>query len=178
MIAKKKIGILLAVVIAVGLPTLALADDYPCATDEAVLYAGQDLEVGTVSVVEDAGDLVVTYRLNDNAIAEGWLIMETHLAVEGSLSAIPQTKKSNPIPGHFENGDCFDVGVTEASYSFSLDTFEDFDALFIAAHAVVERQEGETVISETAWADGCRFTERGNWATYFIYILEGGLLLL
>lgn len=178
MITKKRLGILLAFVIAVGLPALALAGDYPCATDEAILYAGQDLEVGTVSVEESAGNLIVTYKLSDDAAAEGWLIMETHLAVEASLPAIPQTRSANPIPGLFEKGDCFAEGVTEASYCFSLDTFEDCDALFIAAHAVVERQEGDAVISETAWADGCRFTQRGNWATYFIYILDGGLLLL
>ena len=47
---------------------------------------------------------------------------------------------------HNANGDGYDVDGIGASYTF--------------------------VGEETAWADGERFSERGSWATYFVYSLE------
>ena len=63
------------------------------------LYAGQTIPVGEVQVWNDDENVCVKYQLGDDAIAEGWLIYETHLAVGATLGDIPQTKKGNPYSG-------------------------------------------------------------------------------
>jgi hypothetical protein len=68
----------------------------------SMLYAGQEFEVGTVSVWNDDVELHITYNTTG-----GWVLTETHLAVATALDDIPQ-KKGNPIPGKFPYQCCYD----------------------------------------------------------------------
>ncbi len=116
----------------------------PCGTPQvSTLYAGQDMDVGTVTVMNCEDKLCVLYELNDAAIAEGWLITETHTHAAGDVGDIPHTKKGNPIPGHFSESACLDPGATEYKVCFDLEDLElgAGDTAYIAAHAVVELPE-------------------------------------
>jgi len=120
------------------------------------LYAGQDMQVGNVLVWDDGENLCVKYQLSPEAIAEGWLLTETHLAVAELLTGIPQ-KNGNPIPGKFPYGDD-DLGGVESyqeciPFSKIGDGVVCHDKLFIAAHAVVQKCETEsfTFNPELTW---------------------------
>jgi len=69
---------------------------------ESILWAGQDINVGTVNVWNDGVELHVTYNTTG-----GWVLTETHLAVATTLDDIPQ-KNGNPIPGKFPYQCCYD----------------------------------------------------------------------
>jgi len=109
------------------------------------LYAGQDMLVGNVLVWNDDEELCVRYELNQDALDEGWLLTETHIAVAYVLDGIPQTKTGNPIPGQFPYGDD-NLGGKE-SYQECI-PFEEIEGgiecdveLYIAAHAVIQKLE-------------------------------------
>ena len=68
---------------------------------ESILWAGQDINVGTVNVWNDGVELHVTYNTTG-----GWVLTETHLAVATALDDIPQ-KNGNPIPGKFQYQCCY-----------------------------------------------------------------------
>jgi hypothetical protein len=165
---------------------------------ESTLYAGQEFEVGTVSVWDDGEYLHVIYNTTGD-----WVLTETHLAVATALDGIPQTKKGNPIPGRFPYQCCYDgsewvflikddgapgaiccadgdtnATLTEVEYIIPLSEIgevEDYcrELLFIAAHAVVQKRIGDEIIQEeTAWGDkGLDFPGK-NWATYFNYTIQ------
>ena len=165
---------------------------------ESTLYAGQEFEVGTVSVWDDGEYLHVIYNTTGD-----WVLTETHLAVATALDGIPQTKKGNPIPGKFPYQCCYDgsewvflikddgapgaiccadgdtnATLTEVEYIIPLSEIgegEDYcgELLFIAAHAVVQKRIGDEIIQEeTAWGDkGLDFPGK-NWATYFEYTIQ------
>jgi len=111
------------------------------------LYAGQDMLVGNVLVWNDDEELCVKYQLNADVVAEGWLLYETHLAVEEKLKDIPQTKKGNPKPGKFPYGNdelggveedgpyCIPFGEEEGELDVECD-----ELVYIAAHAVVGKE--------------------------------------
>ena len=93
------------------------------------------VDVGDIEIWNDGDNLYVKY------VTDGcWIILETHLHVADDPSGIPQTKKGNPIPGHFEyySIELFDDEVKETLYTIPLleEWTYDFD-LVIAAHAVV-----------------------------------------
>jgi hypothetical protein len=131
-------------------------------TTESELLAGQDIEVGLVSVRDDGENVSVKYTTDGD-----WVITELHLDIECELSEVPQTKKGNPKVGHFEFSEEFITPVTEHEFTKSLDEL-DCDSIVIAAHAVVNNTI--TGVEETAWADtqGLPFPGE-NWAMYFIY---------
>lgn len=111
---------------------------------EVTLYAGQDIDVGTVTVSNDATNLYVEYSTTG-----GWLLGETHLAVATSLSGIPQTKTGNPKVGKFDHQMEHDPPVTDYTYTISLADagYDPGDALVIAAHAEVLQPESMTIVS-------------------------------
>ena len=96
------------------------------------LFAGQDIPVGTVKVwnAEDNSTLYVKYE-----VETPWRLIETHLHVASELSAIPQTKKSNPIPGQFDYKMEHNY-VTDYTYKIPM-SLTNNEELYIAAHAVV-----------------------------------------
>jgi hypothetical protein len=134
------------------------------------LYAGQDILVGEVLVWDDGETLCVKYQLNEAALAEGWLLYETHWAVAHDVGDIPQTKKHNPIPGQFLYGGDEPEGVDSWEICIPFDELgiEEpgdllpivvcTDELIIAAHAVIEKgcnQIGDVYgierVSGTVW---------------------------
>jgi Ca-activated chloride channel family protein len=113
------------------------------------------IDVGDVIIWNDEDFLYITYETTDD-----WYITETHLHVAASLEDIPQTKKGNPIPGHFDYKDYHHPSVQTYMYAIPW-TWEPGTTLYIAAHAVVS-------FGETAWGDGVDF-DGNNWATYIMY---------
>ena len=134
------------------------------------LYAGQTLDVGTVTVWNDRENLYVKYSTTG-----GWALAATHLAVATSLEEIPQTKKGNLKIGHFPYKMKHEPVVTDYLYAISLDEFGYAPGtdLYIAAHAEAQLLDGEgrVIQEEGAWGDGDDFA--GNsWAMYFEYAVQ------
>lgn len=140
-----------------------------CETVTFELIAGQNIDAGYISVTNDADNLTITITTQD-----GWSLSETHVSVQDSEDDIPQNKKGNPIPGHFEYSETHDPNVESYEIIIPLDDLPDnYGSLTIAVHAVVQQVEnGEVVAEETAWGDGPRFVDKGNWAMYFEYEIQ------
>jgi len=118
------------------------------APDIFTLYAGQSIDVGTVSVWNDEENLYITYSTTG-----GWEMTETHLAVATSLTDIPQAK-GNPIPGKFPYSTIHDSAVTEFTYTIPLEDWDSDTSLFIAAHAKVQLpQLSDPIIASVASGD-------------------------
>lgn len=126
----------------------------PFVTD---LIAGRHLDAGDVLVWNDDAMLYVRY----NVEVDDLCLHQTHLHVATSLEHIPQTRKGNPIPGHFQRKTIHDC-LGEFTYEFDL-VWEPGTELFLAAHADVSNGEG-------AWAAGDDFPGQ-NWATYFTFTI-------
>jgi hypothetical protein len=143
-----------------------------CPEEEVALIAGQDEEVGTVTILEDEDDISVTYTLN-----EGWYMTESHLHLAENCEDIPQTGSGNPKVGQFEYGMPYDPPVQADTIVVDQKSGWDAeDTLCVAAHAAVFKDmngnglyDPDVDREETAWGEGDRFTERGNWAMYFEY---------
>ena len=131
------------------------------------LLAGQTINAGSVVVSNDETNLYVTYLTSGP-----WSLQETHLAVATSIAGIPKTPTGAPVPGAFSHSTTHAAGVTEFRYTIALADLgvEEADELIIAAHAVV--LNAMTGARETGWGEGARFLQRGNWATYFGYIVQ------
>ena len=132
------------------------------------MIAGRTINVGNVNVCNDDTTLTVTYEATGP-----WCLLKTDLHVATSENGVPQTKKGNPIPGHFDYGDEHDC-VGTVTFEIPLDEIgedgvEPGDTVVIAAHAEVEDDTGRV---EGAWGEGTRFVERGNWAMYFTYVVQ------
>jgi hypothetical protein len=139
------------------------------AMDCQTLFAGQNIDAGTVCTEVVGDDLVVTYTTTGC-----WELTEAHLWVGGNSGDYPQSKKGNPIPGQFPNNSGDITGATEYSFTIPLadlgiecPTLPD-DQYYVAAHAAMRCDEdGDgTYQTETGWSDGDRFVSRGNWGTY------------
>ena len=127
----------------------------------AVLLAGKDTPVGSVTAWIEDNHLNVKYSVDSP-----WTIVSSHLDVKEDWKLIPQTKTHNPIPGHFAHKASHDPASAE--YIYRVDLADDFGPmLYIAAHAEVTNSTEPGNSSEGAWAAGTRFTEKGNWATWF-----------
>jgi len=166
-----KKGIFSVLFVAVLALTMGLAPGVMADNDTKVvtLYAGQHIDVGTVSVWKDGDNLYVKYELAPGVVAEGWCIVETHVHVGKEPTDFPLAGRSgNPVPGRFDYKADHEPCVTECEYVIPLGDWEAGDVLLIAAQAVVENETDH----ETAWADGTRFVDRGNWATYFTYTVK------
>ena len=137
--------------------------------NKVTLWAGKTIDVGTVDrrVVDEK--LVITYETR-----EDWAIEEIHLAFSDDLADIPVNRKGNPVPGHFPTKESFSPAVTVCSFEFPCD-YDPGTLLYIAAHAAVVRRDdtGRVVQRESAWISfGKSFVEKGNWATYSIYVVR------
>lgn len=129
------------------------------------LWAGQNINAGTVSLSIQGDNLVVTY----NTI-NGWGLYEAHLAVATSLDGIPRNKSGNPQIGLFPYKATNLNGVTSYSFTVSLTALGVCcdDQLVVAAHAVVGKQTASGGFeTQTGWAEGTRFVTKGSWAMYF-----------
>lgn len=140
------------------------------------LLAGQDRPVGEVCVVNDGEHLLVTYETSEDCV-----LTETHLAVSadeaGSGEWVArehrwQNRSGNPAPGRFPYTAEHDPAVNSYTYTIALADITggvaQGDHVILGAHAVVDC-DGDV---ETAWGDGDRFVDRGNWATHFAYDIQ------
>ena len=126
-----------------------------CEALEVDLIAGQNMIVGTVTVSNDAENVCVTYKLNEDAVNEDWLIYETHLYI-GPTDDFPLTNSNNrlgepyfanPIPGQFPYGNDELGGVENWTFCIPLEEIkvESGDEIYIAAHAVIMKEECEVL---------------------------------
>lgn len=132
---------------------------------EQTLYAGQNIDAGTVIVSNDANNLYVTYTTNS-----GWEMIETHLYV-GNCNEIPTNGGGNPQIGLFPYTTDHNPSVTSYTYTIPLSELD--DCYCVAAHtALVQYDEnGEIIASETGWADGNEMGG-GSWAMSFEYCTQ------
>jgi predicted heme/steroid binding protein len=122
------------------------------------LYAGQNINVGTLNISNDCQNLTVTYEMAGN-----WTLQETHLEIATSFESIPMTKSGNPVIGHFtyKNEELPEGSIID---TYVIPVNGKNGTVYIAAHAVVSNQNSD----EGAWASGTQFPG-DNWATYFTY---------
>lgn len=160
----------LVVALAVAIPMVAGANGGEATAE---LYAGQDMDVGDVNVSYDnvTGELKVQFVV----VTENWTLAETHVHVATSLEDIPQTKKGNPIPGHFDYSAEYVPAdrITSDTFVIPVGALEEGDTIYVAAHAEVVELDGEDEIiqDESAWGDGDDF-EGANWATCIVFAYE------
>ena len=128
------------------------------------LMAGQHIESGNVFVGNDASNIYITYTTQD-----GWRMTELHLYA-GACEALPINNGGNTAPGKFPNKVSFSgSGVTSYTFTIPLSSLNGCAPdICVAAHAVVNNC-GQP---ETAWGEGCRINEKGNWAMRFNYSIQ------
>lgn len=133
------------------------------------LYAGQNIDIGKIIISNDAKNLYVTYDVRNS----NWWLDETHLNV-GPKNEIPINGGNNPVIGQFNHPGNHDL---TQQYTFTIpleeinsDSYDDDRKCFtITAHAaVVKKENGEIISSETAFGNGEKF--KGNrWGWYYNY---------
>lgn len=96
-----------------------------CITNESILYAGQHIEVGKVTVEELNGNYVITYNITNPE----WCMTGTHLSVVNSPEEFPINNGGNPVNGKFEYKEDFDCAKI-ATYEVPIEK-----GPYIAAHA-------------------------------------------
>ncbi len=138
---------------------------------EATLYAGQTTDAGTVTIGNDEDNLYVTFDTDSP-----WVMDQTHLAVADTLAGVPQTKQGNPKIGNFAHQTTHNPAATEYTYTISkaAASLDGNQSVVVAAHAALSKlgADGTVVGSETGWAEGTTFVDRGSWATYAEYIWQ------
>ena len=134
------------------------------------LLAGKSTPVGAVTAWIENNRLYVKYTVN-----APWTMTESHLDIREDWRLIPQTKKHNPIPGHFTYSARHEPTVSEYVYQQELPEAPP-QTFYIAAHAEVVSPTSSSS-SEGAWGAGTRFTNRGNWATFFTLVPQGEAVL-
>jgi hypothetical protein len=175
----KKITLSLSILTALLFASVVFAHtaDNPFTTD---LIAGQNTDVGDVEVWNDENNLYIEY------ITVGdWEITETHLYV-GKTD--PNTLTTAPGQFPYSSDNPYVIPLNEiAAYEMKVNKkgkqtgklvvdeseavgVECEDIIYIAAHAVVEREEC-TTYKETAWGEGTDFDQK-NWAMYFAYTIQ------
>lgn len=130
-----------------------------CEIDEVLfdIYAGQNILVGDLIVINDADSIYVTYNLDSC-----WELSETQLFV-GDLDDLPVNGQNVPIPGQFPYKDTHTGQLSSFSYAIPL---AGLDSCFvIAAHSTVNNYcnfpngGGE----ETGWSFGDPFPNTNRW---------------
>ncbi len=96
-------------------PVLIFTTTVAFALTEVPLMANKNVDIGDVLVSNDNENLYIKYALTGD-----WCLTETHLHVATAPASIPQTKKGNPIPGHFAFKTSHDLCVNEYTYSIPM----------------------------------------------------------
>lgn len=129
----------------------------------ATLYAGQTIDVGTVTYgleeVDGVGYFTATYNLS-----EGWLMSESHLFA-GDKADMPLNKPGNPKVGRFPYAAGHDPWVSTYTYYIPLADLPPYEepGFTTAAHAVVHGPNGQ---NETAWRDDDMEFPGKRWGWY------------
>ncbi len=130
----------------------------PCVypTTTTTLFAGQTINVGTLSITNNASSITVNY-----ALSNGWYLDEIHLYI-GPLSQMPVNSQNVPVPGQFPVNQSFGSGVNTYSYSRPLAGLP--SCYVVVAHASVYKVvNGVIVQTETAWGFGDPFQNTDRW---------------
>lgn len=136
------------------------------------IYAGQNIEAGYLEISNDGTHFEVEYFATGD-----WKFTELHLYV-GDLALAPTAGNGNAIPGRFNNKVNFTNATAVTSYSFvvplsAINGLED-QCIIVAAHSVMKRYSGSSVVqTETGWGGLVPFAG-ANWATYSNYCLSTG----
>ena len=98
---------------------------------EVTLWAGQNIDAGTVTVSYDetAGLISVTFDAD-----YPWKLSETHVAVVSDVADFPTTKKGNPVPGKFPYSETHDPMI--GAYTQVIPWDGGFP-VYVAAHAAL-----------------------------------------
>jgi len=115
------------------------------------LYAGQTTAMGTVTVLNDADSLYITYTVD-----AGWSMNQTHV----QISSNAPTQRG--APGQYAHGNTtHDEGTTTFTYSYALSDlgYEFGDVVYILAHTA-------TGNGETAYAGTVVRPRKGSWFGY------------
>ena len=128
------------------------------------LYAGQNIDVGNVTITNTEDSIFVTYSTHSN-----WVLTETHLYV-GSLAGLPTNNPGNPQIGQFPYNTSHQ-NIT--SYTIAIPIDPNLQCYIVAAHASVALigNGGVIIQQETAWSEGGQINNGGSWATYSEYCL-------
>ncbi len=134
----------------------------PQCEQTVVLTAGQNITVGTMHYINNnSGTVDFTY-----SVEAPWKIIFVSLYV-GDCAQIPVNSSGNAVPGLYPyKKSLADGGDITALIQVPRDAISTCGC--ISAHAVVYNTV--TGATETAWAEGTRFTHT-NWAMYFPYCL-------
>ncbi|MEN8223777.1 MAG: hypothetical protein ABFS05_00320 [Bacteroidota bacterium] len=134
------------------------------------LMAGQNLDVGDVSVIDDGTNIYVTYEIFE----PGWGMTQSHLHIADELSGIPQTPKGNPKIGKFDYQQEHNM-VQKYTYIVP-NSWPAGTEVVIAAHAVVEYDYMSAAAGALPGAAGL-FLEYPSHVSYFTSIVtQGGIL--
>jgi hypothetical protein len=142
-----------------------------CLETTVNLMAGQTIDAGYVSVINDDANIYVTYSTSN-----GYTLKETHLYV-GDCALIPVNKPGNPIPGQFPYNATHN-NVTTYTVTVPISAIPLGACGCIAAHAVVQKLDasGQVLDSQTAWGQGTLINlSGGNWGMKFDYCSCTGL---
>jgi hypothetical protein len=135
-------------------------------TTSTQLVAGQNYVAGSIAISNDANNIYIQYHTD-----APWVISDAHAAVASTLSGIPQTKTSNPIPGRFAYSATFDPETTDYTFVVPMaGSFVAGQSVFVAAHAQVQAPKASGG-SQTGWGFGPGFAGN-NWATYVNYTVQ------
>lgn len=127
--------------------------------------AGQNIEMGSVTVANDADYVYVILEAVNN-----WVIGKSHVYV-GTKELLPVNKNGNPQIGHFPYTSTHNPMVTYHMFKIERDKLP--TSFTVAVHAEVHKIEnGQLIQSETAWGKGLRFVTKGSWAMYFGYTIQ------
>jgi len=135
---------------------------------------GFDLDVGTVTLTNDANNLYVALLITDL----DWCLVKVHLDVADTPDDLPQTRKGNPIPGQFAYSATYalDYPCEQAPDPFvvPLDGWTPGTELYVAVHTeVVSAVDGcyeedvwqigdvEVVNAGTGWLEN--YADEFNW---------------
>jgi hypothetical protein len=130
-----------------------------CGSSTFPFFAGQDIDVGTVSIANDEDYLYVSFET-----IGGWEMVETHVAADTDPDLIPKAGK-RLAPGRFPEKAVHDPTETIVHYAVPIPG-SDPSEVVVAAHADVVNGERE----EGAWVEGSR-RDGGGWASYALYDL-------
>jgi hypothetical protein len=132
------------------------------------LTAGQNIDIGSIAISNDADNLYVKFETKD-----GWVLGTTHVHVGSDINDVPKSGGGAPIPGQFDYSHELDVaggeaGVTSDTFVIplsSLDSVECGASLFIWAHAeaFLMGVRGEILQQETAWGGDTPGTGSRRW---------------
>lgn len=133
-----------------------------CGTATTVnLINGQYNTIGSVTVVNDATNLYVTYSTQSST----WFLTQLHLYV-GDANGLPKNWGGNPVVGAYPYSYtfCAPYGKT---YTFSIPLANLPNCFVVSAHAAVVKKYGSNICSSsTAWGQGTRFGG-SSWGMYF-----------